>query len=172
MAQKEKFLWLKISLLTAAVSVLGMLSSGKRTKTEKYYNKQLKTPVWAPPGWLFGPAWTFNNLFLIRALFKLMDKEAGVENRKALLGLQAAIWACFFSFGYVFFKKRSPVLGAVWTQTDALLALASFIVAIRKDKKLAANYAPLLVWTWFASTVAWYTAVKNPDPLLNTKALA
>ncbi|PZF71937.1 TspO/MBR family protein [Taibaiella soli] len=167
MRREEKFLWLKISLLTAAVSVLGMLSSGKRTKTEKYYNKKLKTPVWAPPGWLFGPAWTFNNLFLIRALFRLMDKEADVEDRKKLLGMQAAIWVCFFSFGYVFFKKRSPVLGAVWTQTDALLALASFVIAIRKDKKLAANYAPLLVWTWFASSVAWYTAVKNPDPLLN-----
>lgn len=164
--REEKFLWLKITALTAAVSFLGMLSSGKRTKTQKYYEQKLKTPVWAPPGWVFGPAWTFNNLFLIRALFKLMDKEADIADRRKLLALQLAIWTCFFSFGYVFFKKRSPVLGAVWTQTDALFALASFIVAVRKDKKLAANYVPLLLWTWFASSVAWYTAVRNPDPVL------
>lgn len=166
-----KYSWLKIALLTAAVSVLGALTTGKRKKPRRYYENDLKTPVWAPPGWLFAPAWTFNNLFLIRALLRLLDKNEVVPHRTVLLILQAVIWTNFFSFGWVFFKKRSPVLGAVWTQTDAALALASFILALKQDRKFAGNYVPLLIWTWFASSVAWYTAVKNPDSLLKTKAL-
>jgi translocator protein len=171
MKNTAKYPWLKIALLTVAVSVLGALTTGKRKTPRKYYEDDLKTPVWAPPGWLFGPAWTFNNFFLLRALFRLLDKNEAVSNRKVLLILQAVIWTNFFSFGWVFFKKRSPVLGAVWTQADAALALASFIIALKQDRKFAGNYAPLLIWTWFASSVAWYTAAKNPDPLLKTKPI-
>ena len=85
--------------------------------------------------------------------------------------LQMAIWAIFFSFGYVYFNKKSPILAAIWTLSDMGLATRSFVLAYQYDKKIAYHYLPLLGWTSFASTLAGYQALKNPDPLLKTRAL-
>lgn len=54
---------------------------------------------------------------------------------------------------------------------DAVLATASLILALKKDKNLALDYLPLVLWTGYASTVADYQVLKNPDPVFNTKAL-
>ena len=55
--------------------------------------------------------------------------------------------------------------------SDAVLATASFIIALKDDKKLALDYLPLVLWTGFASTLADYQALKNPDPVFKTQAL-
>ena len=85
--------------------------------------------------------------------------------------MQAMIWIIFFSFNYIYFNKKSTVLAAVWTVSDAILAVSSFALACRSDKKTAWLYAPLMAWTVFASTLAGYQALANDDQLLKTKAL-
>lgn len=83
--------------------------------------------------------------------------------------MQGAIWVIFFSFGYVYFNKKSTVLAAAWTVSDAALAAASFITLLKADKPTAYHYAPLLVWTSFASTIAVYQALYNDDQFLGTE---
>jgi benzodiazapine receptor len=160
--------WWQLGLVTVAVSFLGGLSAIlSKKKRGKLYSKQLKQAPWAPPGWVFSPAWIFNNFFILRALQQLLSKET-LPERKRLLYLQAGIWVIYFSFGYLYFRKKSTVLAAIWTNTDAALSIASLILAARKDKKLALNYVPLTLWTIFASTIADYQALKNEDKLLGT----
>jgi tryptophan-rich sensory protein len=164
----DKLNWWQVGLITLGVSFLGGLSAiMSKKKQRKLYNKELKQAPWAPPSWVFSPAWTFNNFFLIKAL-KDIIKNDKLDSRRSLLYLQAAIWTIYFTFGYVYFKKKSPVLAAIWTKTDAGLAIASLILAAKKDKKLALNYIPLALWTLFAGSVADYQALKNPDEVLGT----
>lgn len=160
--------WWQVGLITLGVSFLGGLSAiMSKKKQRKLYNKDLKQAPWSPPSWVFSPAWTLNNFFLINALRNIL-KNNKLNDRKSLLYLQAAIWIVYFTFGYVYFKKRSPVLAAIWTKTDAGLAIASLILAAKNDKKLSLNYIPLSLWTLFASSVADYQALKNPDEVLGT----
>ena len=63
------------------------------------------------------------------------------------------------------------MLAALWTMTDTMLAAASFIIALRRNKQLAWRYLPLLAWTGYASSLAGYQALKNKDVLLNTPPL-
>jgi benzodiazapine receptor len=169
---EKEIKWWQVALTTIVVSVLGALSTGNTKKNQrKLYNRKMKQAPWAPPAKLFGPVWTFNNYFLLQALKRLLE-EGGLPKRKNLILKQAAIWILFFSFGYVYFKRKSPVLAAVWTLADALLAASSFASSLKSDKKLAANYLPLLTWTGYAGSVAVYQALKNPDPLTKTPALA
>lgn len=163
--------WWHVGLLSVAVSFLGKLAGGTSSDTEvKIYTKKLKQAPWAPPAWLFGPAWTINNFFLLLGLQQLINESEG-EDRKRLLALQGGIWAIFFSFNYIYFNKKSPVLAALWTMSDAVLATISLAIAAKADKKLAAKYLPLTAWALFASTLADYQALKNDDPVLKTKAL-
>ncbi|HUC80693.1 MAG TPA: TspO/MBR family protein [Flavisolibacter sp.] len=164
--------WWQVVLATVVVSALGALSTATSKKNErKLYNRKLKQAPWAPPAPVFGPAWTINNFFLLLALKRLLEDET-LSRRKRLLVKQAIIWTIFFSFGYVYFKKKSSVLAAVWTLADAVLASTSFADALKTDKKFAANYLPLLGWTGYAGSVAVYQALKNPDPVTHTPALA
>ncbi len=99
-----------------------------------------------------------------------MLKNDNVPEKKKLLIIQTFIWIIFFSFNYVYFRKKSTILAALWTVTDAILAGSSLWLA-RKDKQTAATYAPLAGWTGFASTIAIYQALKNKDQALGVKAL-
>ncbi|MBT1704521.1 tryptophan-rich sensory protein [Chryseosolibacter indicus] len=165
-----KLSWWQIGLASVAISTIGGLIGRKPGKTEAVSYAKYKQAPWAPPPWLFGPAWMANNYFLLTGLQKLVNSDS--RNKKTLLYLQIPIWAIFFSFGYVYANKKSPVLAAGWTVADALLAATSFAVALKQDKKLSYYFLPLLSWTSYASTVAVYQAVKNNDPVLHTKAAA
>lgn len=163
-------LWQAV-LFYAVISVVGFLTSGSQPKSRSLYEDKLKQAPWAPPGWVFGPAWSFINIWLTRALFILLHEPDKSKRDRAMLTLQACIWVIFCTFGLVYFRKRSPVLAAVWTVTDAGLATASILLARKRGVKFAAQYLPLLLWTYFASTVAVYQALENSDPALETPAL-
>ena len=157
-------------MISVAASAIGGLSAMQSQKKQrKLYEKELKQAPWAPPSWAFAPAWTINNFFLLNALRRILSKE--MPDKRKLLLLLAGIWFIFFTFNYVYFAKKSPILAAIWTKSDHLLAVASIIVAFKRDKKTALNYLPLAAWTSFASFVADYQALKNPDPVFHTKAL-
>lgn len=158
-----------MALLATGVSLLGRLSAGKTEIDDDIYTDELKQAPWAPPAWVFGPAWTINNFFLLMGLKRLLEQE-DIPEKKKLLYLQSGIWLIFFSFNFIYFRKKSTILAALWTVTDAVLAGSSLWLA-RKDKKTAGTYLPLAGWTGFASTIAVYQALKNKDHALGVKAL-
>lgn len=163
--------WWQTALISLAASGISALLTKKSGKEERrFYDQQLRQAPWAPPGWVFGPVWTVNNYFLVKALNEILALPESPEKSK-LLRDQAGIWLIFFSFGYIYFTKKSTILSAVWTIADAALAADSYASARKVDKNLAANYLPLLSWTSFASTVAAYQAALNKDEFLKTPAL-
>ncbi len=171
MAKRISLNWWQLALVAIGVSAIGGLSSmHSHKKNRRLYSKKLKQAPWSLPARIFAPVWNINNFFLLLALQQLINDE-NIPHRKKLLALQGMIWGIYFSFGYVYFNKKSPVLAAIWTKANAVLALISVILASRSDKKLAACYLPLLGWTAFASSLADYQALHNEDPLLKTKPL-
>jgi len=88
-----KLKWWHVALISAGVSALGGLSSLMSSKKErKLYTRDLKQAPWAPPAWVFGPAWTLNNFFILSALKRTLERK-DLADRKKLLLLQAGIWA-------------------------------------------------------------------------------
>lgn len=171
MKKQFRLPWWQAALLAVGVSLLGRLSSGKSSaKKQKLYTTKLKQAPWAPPAWAFAVAWPVINFFLIQTLFRLLQAEPSPAKRRQLV-IQTFIWAIFFSFNYVYFSKKSSVLAAAWTMADSLLSILGFSLALKMDKRIAYGYIPLAVWTAYASTVADYQALKNPDPVVGTKAL-
>lgn len=167
---RRRFGFWQAALFYVSITVIGRLVSGSPKANRAFYKRKEKQAPWAPPGWAFGLAWPVINVFVTRALQQLANEPNKDKRTRQLLALQGLLWAVYGTFGYVYFRKRSPVLAAVFTQTDAVAATASFLIARKKDKAFANNYLPLLGWTWYASTLAWYQAAKNGDPLLDTPA--
>ena len=82
MRMNLKLNWWQLALAAIVVSAVGGLSSGKPNKKErKLYEKDLKQAPWAPPEWVFAPAWTINNFFLLKALQELLRRNDIEESR-------------------------------------------------------------------------------------------
>jgi translocator protein len=163
--------WWQVALLAIAVSgVSRLFATTSPKKSQVFYSEILKQAPWSPPGWLFGPAWTLINFFLLWGLVKILNLGSG-STKYSLLAMQVFIWVLFYSFDYVYFNRKSPILAALWTNLDLLLALCSLLIAWYADRNLAYCYLPLGVWTLYAGTVADYQALYNGDPVFNTKPL-
>lgn len=163
--------WWQAGLFLAAVTVAGRLSTASSTQEpEELYEDEVK-PVWSPPAWLFGPAWMLNNIFLVWGGRRLLNTRKHFPYRQSLLNLQGIHWLDFITFGIVYFRLKSPILALIWTQGDAIVAARSLQLSAQStDKKLAISYIPLTLWTCFATSLSWFQALYNPDPLLGTKA--
>lgn len=118
--------------------------------TTNWYSQLIK-PSWAPPSWLFGPAWT--------VLYAIIAVSFGAVFHKAFTGKIPWIVALPFFLNLVFnliftplqFGLRNNLLAAI----DIVLVLATLIWALISIHPYARwiTYAniPYLLWVSFAT---------------------
>lgn len=115
-----------------------------------WYSTLIK-PSWAPPGWLFGPVWTF--LYCLIAIsfgalfYKVITKEIPL-----IVAVPFILNLIFnFSFTYFQFGLKNNGLAAA----DVLLVLGTLIWAILAvypySKWIAYIQTPYLIWVIFAT---------------------
>jgi translocator protein len=121
-------------------------------------------PVFSPPPWAFGPAWTLNNLCAIWGLLRALNKPSS-SGRDAFLALQAASWLDFILFAAACFGLRSPINGLALTALYLVLTIASGLVAIfgLRDSKLALSLATLFIWLVLATSISAFSVLWNDD---------
>ncbi len=137
--------------LCFAASALGAAAS---INTRGFY-KELVSPSWAPPGWLFGPVWTV--LFTCMAIAAwLVWRERRTDKTKHLaLGLFLAQLVANTLWSWLFFAWQ---LGGVAFADIVLLwvLIACTAVAFWRIKPLAgALLVPYLAWVSFAAVLNW-----------------
>ena len=165
----ERYLWWHALLFYGAASGVSGLATGRGAGDRKDYRsfyEGMEQAPFDPPGWAFGPAWALNNASTLWGNLRLLNAK-DAPDRRALLVLQGASWVLFFAFGYVYFRKRSPILALADTAAMWALTVASVAVSLKGGRKdVALSVGTLLAWLTLATPVASYQAVKNPDPLL------
>ena len=120
---------------------------------------QLKKPDWAPPGWVFGPVWSF--LYLIIAIsfgyvFYLAFKKK-IPGRITVPFILNLVFN--FAFTPLQFGLRSNILAAI----DVVLVLLTLIWSLVRIRPLlpwvALMNLPYLLWVSFATvlqlTITW-----------------
>ena len=112
---------------------------------------QLIKPDWAPPGWLFGPVWTF--LYIIIAItFGMVFYKAVVRKLPGKIALPFILNLIFnFAFTPIQFGLRNNLLATV----DILLVLITLVWAMiaiwPKVRWVAWLNIPYLLWVSFAA---------------------
>ncbi len=149
--------WLLVAFAAAAVGGIASASAG-----ELY--RELVRPSWAPPGWVFGPVWTF--------LYALMGIAAWLVWRaRALAGVRRALvlfivqLAANALWTWLFFVWR---LGGVAFGEILLLwalILANMFLFWRLNKVAGALLFPYLAWVSFASALNFAIWRLNPGLL-------
>ncbi|KAB2588107.1 TspO/MBR family protein [Streptomyces arboris] len=133
--------------LCYGVAAAGAVATGDAGSTYA----ALDRPVWAPPGWLFGPVWTV--LYgMIAVAGWLVTRRPGPGRRPALAawGVQLALNALWTP---LFFAAEQ--YGLAFLDIALLLAavVATALLSARVDRRAAWLLAPYLLWVGYAAAL-------------------
>jgi tryptophan-rich sensory protein len=149
--------WLAVGFAAAALGGLASVSAGD-------FYRQLARPDWAPPAWLFGPAWTVLYLLMSVAAW-LVWRDGGFRRRGLALTLFLVQLAVNALWTWLFFVWR---LGALAFGEIVLLwaLILCTAIAFRRVRPMAAALLlPYLAWVTFAAALTWAIWKRNPGLL-------
>ena len=152
----------RVAAVAAAQFGAGMIAG--RPSDAQFY-RQLKQAPFAPPAWAFGPAWAIAKTSSSCSLIRVLDRRR-MRGRRAYLILAGVDAGLYVTFSYVYFRKKSPLLAAVWTCSTAAATAAQLAVVARADRKAAIGLMPQAAWLSLATPVAVYQAMHNPGPII------
>jgi tryptophan-rich sensory protein len=143
---RQALIWLLIVAVTMAVATLAA-----RFQPGEWY-LQIAKPSWTPPGWLFGPVWTFLYLAMATAAWLIWRNVGWHRGRMALIAYAAqlalnGLWSWFF------FGQR--MIGAALI--DIVLLWLAIIVTtglfFRISRPAGWLFVPYLLWVSFATAL-------------------
>lgn len=157
--------WVGWVLLTGVAAATGAVAS----RSAAGFYATLDRPAWAPPAWLFGPAWTVLYLAMATAawLVSRADVVAGVGGgaRGAALALYVVQLVANALWTWIFFALRR----GAWAFGEVLVLLALValtLVAFWRVRPLAGVLlVPYLLWVGFATALTWSVWRRNPELL-------
>jgi tryptophan-rich sensory protein len=149
--------WFAATVTAATIGGLGSINAAG------FYDA-LDRPPWAPPAWLFGPAWSLLYTLIAIAAWIVWRRRGMAGARDALLAwvlqlLLNLLWTWLF---FTWFEGAWAMVGAV--------ALAAAVAdTIRRfaahSRVAAALLIPYLAWVLFASALTWSVWRRNPGLL-------
>ena len=155
--------WAVLASIIAATLLAALLGSVASFDAPEFY-QELAKPSWAPPAWVFGPAWTILFVLMAASAWLVVKGRALSRSRSALTlyGTQLvlnAVWT------WLFFHWH---LGAA-AFVEVLILLAMVVITARafhRVKPLAGwLMAPYIAWVSFASLLTYSVWQGNPGVL-------
>jgi tryptophan-rich sensory protein len=146
--------WLAISFSAAA-------AGGFASADAAPFYQQLARPDWAPPAWLFAPAWTV--LYLLMAVAAWLVAREGLDRPEVQVAITLYLVQLVLNLGWswIFFGWRRPG----WALVEILVLLVAIVataLAFHGISPLAAwLLAPYVVWVAFAASLNAWVAFAN-----------
>lgn len=146
--------WLAVSFVAAGIGGFASANAGG-------FYQQLARPAWAPPSWLFGPAWTLLYLLMGVAAW-LVWRERGFRGARAALSLFLIQLAVNALWTWLFFVWRMGALafGEILILWALILCTVGAFWRVRAIA--GALLIPYLAWVTFASALTYAVWQRNP----------
>lgn len=141
--------WFSLALLiVVCFAAAGIGGAVTATSVADWY-ATLAKPSWTPPGWIFGPVWSF--LYLSMAVAAWLVLRQGKAKLPMLLF--AGQLTLNMAWSWLFFGLHSP--GAAFLDIVLLLAaiVATTVVFWRRSQAAGILFLPYLVWVAFATVL-------------------
>jgi tryptophan-rich sensory protein len=136
--------------LCQAAGIVGGIFTAQSVRT---WYVTLQKPSFAPPNWVFGPAWITLYTLMGIALYLVWQKadEANVPRAVFIVfGIQLVLNALW---SYFFFGLRSPLLGFIEITLLWAAIVATIILFWRISSAAALLLTPYLLWVTFAAAL-------------------
>lgn len=147
-------LWLILTFAAAAIGAVASVESGA-------FYSQLARPLWAPPAWLFSPAWTI--LYILMGISAwLVWRVGGFRPAYAALSLFIVQLAVNALWTWIFFVWKQGSLAFVEILVLWALILGTMIAFWRVRTLAGILLIPYLTWVTFASALTFTIWRLNP----------
>lgn len=121
----------------------------------------LNKPFFAPPNWLFGPAWTLL-YFLMGVAFYLIWKQGWQKKKNRIAGKYfLAQLALNFIWSPIFFGLRAPLLGLIVIVAMWIMIAITMKKFYPLSKPAFYLLVPYLLWVSFATLLNGAIVVLN-----------
>ena len=139
---------LRLLVLFLVITLGGGLLIGFASRPGAWY-ASLEKPVFTPPDWVFGPAWTV--LYILIAIAGARTWLAECSGRAMRLWFAQLVFN--FAWSPAFFGWQDPAAALVII-IALLISVAAFIlVSWRRDRLSATLFLPYLGWVAFATAL-------------------
>ncbi len=122
---------------------------------------QLNKPVWAPPGWVFGPVWSILFVLMGISSYLVWTGEATDEKKEHALWLYGMQLVVNFFWSLIFFGGEWYFLAFLWLILLWIL-IWNTMTAFYEISNLAAYLMfPYLLWVTYAGVLNLAIALLN-----------
>lgn len=143
---------------------LAAVSGAVTARTAGAFYATLDKPRWAPPAWLFGPAWSVLYVMMAVAAWRVWRAHGfeGARSELALYAVQLALNAAWSWFFFVRNDGRGATIDvvALW-----ISIVATMIAFWRRDTAAGVLFVPYLLWVSFATALTISVWRRNPTLL-------
>ncbi|MFW5640760.1 MAG: TspO/MBR family protein [Thermodesulfobacteriota bacterium] len=149
--------WIGLSFTAAAI---GGLASAKAAG----FYQELSLPAWAPPSWVFAPAWTLLYLLMGIAAW-IVWKAGGWRNAAGALSLFLVQLAANALWTWLFFAWRLGAAAFIEIIVLWILIVCTLIAFWRVRPLAGYLLLPYLLWVGFAGALTYAIWQRNPQIL-------
>ena len=143
---------------------IAAVSGAVAARSASAFYAQLDRPLWAPPAWAFGPAWTVLYLCMAIAAWRIW-RIGGFAAARPELTLYAVQLAFNAAWSWFFFVRRSGLGATIDVACMWITIVATMIAFWRRDPIAGALFAPYLAWVSFAGALTVSVWRRNPTLL-------
>jgi len=139
-------------------------AGGAASANAPEFYARLAKPAWAPPAWLFGPAWTV--LFILMAVAAwLVARAAAHPGRRRALALFAVQLVFNALWSWLFFAWQRGALALAEVVLLEVLIVATMVAFWRVRPLAGALLVPYALWVAFATVLTAAVWRMNPSLL-------
>jgi tryptophan-rich sensory protein len=143
---------------------LAAIGGAVTAKAAGEFYGMLQKPSWAPPGWLFGPAWTVLYILMGIAAWRVW-RDAGFSGAKVELAFYAVQLVLNMAWSYFFFVRRTGLGATVEVVCLWVSILVTLMLFWRRDTVAGVLFVPYLTWVTFATALTVAVWRRNPTLL-------
>jgi tryptophan-rich sensory protein len=143
----------KLLISVVGCELVGILGTPFTAAAIPSWYATLEKPLFAPPNWLFGPAWTLL-YFLMGVAFYLIWQQ-NTKSKKVQTAQKIFFAQLFLNFIWspLFFGLKSPLLGLIVIVALWGLILLTIYKFYPLSKWAAYLLIPYLLWVTFATSL-------------------
>ncbi|MDD1661541.1 MAG: tryptophan-rich sensory protein [Methanomicrobiales archaeon] len=163
--RRRKFTFTRVGTFILAVGLCfiaaGIGSLFTFASVSTWYPKLIKPPF-APPSWVFGPAWTILYLLMGISLFLVLEQgweRTEVRKGALLFGVQLALNV---AWSFLFFGLLSPLAGLAGIVLLWIAILATILRFREISRPAAFLLIPYILWVSFAMILNAAIFILNP----------
>jgi translocator protein len=156
------------TLISLSAWILGTstaaVSGAVTAKAAQSFYGQLDKARWAPPDWLFGPAWSVLYVTMAIAAWRVW-RAHGFDGARGELILYAVQLALNAAWSWFFFVRRSGRLATIEVSLLLTSVISTMVAFFLRDTIAGLLFVPYVLWVSFATALTVSVWRRNPHLL-------